>query len=373
MRSSAAVGRPCATGCSGPPAGWPRIPGLDMLVSNVLVIDPVLGIRKTNIGIKDGIIVGVGWGLGYSDVVDDVAGAGSFDAPHGPGPRRGPGSRLPGTVDSHVHLSSPALLDVALSVGCDHAVVGMGLGGVWDVGVNPGAQLRPHDPTPGATCRSNITSLARGSASHRRCWNARSILRGRRVQGARGLRRLSRDHRQLPLGRLGAKCHPCCARTRTPLNEAGLLADTLAAIGGPHRSRLSHRREAGAGIPGCSSSSSPSHVIGSSTTPTIPFAVNTLGRARADGDDRPTARAVGVDFELAVTRSRVRRATIEAENLLHDLGDPHHELRLHGHGPHRRAGERHAVAGQPPPGRCPPPPGSSLGRTTSACSGSWPS
>ena len=113
---------------------------LDMLVSNVLVIDPVLGIRKTNIGIKDGIIVGVGR-AGNPDVVDDVELV--LDSHTALIPGEGL-IATPGTVDSHVHLSSPALLDVALFIRCDHAG-GDGPGRRVGRRRQPRAQFRPHD------------------------------------------------------------------------------------------------------------------------------------------------------------------------------------------------------------------------------------
>lgn len=75
---------------------------LDLLISNVVVVDPVLGVRKTNIGVKDGRIVGVGR-AGNPDVVDDV------ELVIGAHTALAPGEGLiatPGIVDSHVHLSS---------------------------------------------------------------------------------------------------------------------------------------------------------------------------------------------------------------------------------------------------------------------------
>ena len=79
---------------------------LDLLVSNVVLVDPVLGIRKTCIGIKDGRVVGIGR-AGSPDVIDGV------DLVVGPHTALVPGEGMiatPGAVDSHVHLASPAWL-----------------------------------------------------------------------------------------------------------------------------------------------------------------------------------------------------------------------------------------------------------------------
>jgi urease subunit alpha len=83
-----------------------RAPGdsaLDMVVLGVLVIDPVLGVRKTNIGIKDGRIVGVGR-AGNPDTTDGV----ELVVDSHTAMITGEGMiATPGVVDSHVHLSSP--------------------------------------------------------------------------------------------------------------------------------------------------------------------------------------------------------------------------------------------------------------------------
>jgi urease subunit alpha len=283
---------------------------LDMLVSNVLVIDPVLGIRKTNIGIKDGIIVGVGR-AGNPDVVDDVELVLDTHTALVPGEGL---IATPGTVDSHVHLSSPALLDVALSAGVT-TLVGMGLGGVWDVGVNPEHNFdRMIDAWRDVPL--NIAFLARGSASHP------ALLERALDYGAAGFK-VHEDFGAYPaiidncLSVAREADVPVALHTDT-LNEAGLLADTLAAIGG-RTVHAYHIEGSGGGHPRLLEFVGEPHVIGSSTTPTIPFAVNTLAELG------PMAMTVhrqssGVDSDLAVTRSRIRRATIEAENLLHDLG-----------------------------------------------------
>ena len=283
---------------------------LDLLISNVVVIDPVLGVRKANIGICDGRIVGVGR-AGNPDVVDDV------DLVVDSHTALIPGEGLiatPGTIDSHVHLSSPALLDVALSAGIT-TLIGMGLGGVWDVGVNP---ERNFDVMMSAwrDVPLNIGFLARGSASHP------ALLERAVESGAAGFK-VHEDFGAYPaiidtcLSVAQEADVPVALHTDT-LNEAGMLADTLAAIG-TRVVHAYHIEGSGGGHPRLLEFVSQPQIIGSSTTPTVPFASNTLGELI------PMAMTVhrqstAVPSDLAVTRSRVRQATIEAENYLHDLG-----------------------------------------------------
>src|SRR5688572_1053013 len=105
---------------------------LDLVITNVIVIDPVLGIFKTNIGIKDGRIEGIGR-AGNPDVTDNI------DVVIGSATGLIPGDGLiatPGGVDSHVHLSSTSMIGAALYGGVT-TLVAQGSGGVWDLGVNP--------------------------------------------------------------------------------------------------------------------------------------------------------------------------------------------------------------------------------------------
>ncbi|HZD16914.1 MAG TPA: urease subunit alpha, partial [Actinomycetota bacterium] len=86
---------------------------LDMLIAGVVLIDPILGVLKTNIGIKDGRIVGIGR-AGSPDITDGVELV--------IGPNTWPVNAYgliatTGAVDSHVHLLTPRLVPVALAVG----------------------------------------------------------------------------------------------------------------------------------------------------------------------------------------------------------------------------------------------------------------
>jgi urease subunit alpha len=86
---------------------------LDAVIAGALVIDPVVGIVKADIGIKDGRIVGVGR-AGNGAISDGI------DLPIGPHTQPIMGYGLiatAGAVDSHVHLITPELLPAALSGG----------------------------------------------------------------------------------------------------------------------------------------------------------------------------------------------------------------------------------------------------------------
>src|SRR5262249_4363465 len=84
-------------------AELPAASELDLIVTNVIVVDPVLGVFKANIGVKDGLIVGAGR-AGNPDVVDDPdLLIGSNTAPvYGQGY-----IATPGGIDTHVHLVQP--------------------------------------------------------------------------------------------------------------------------------------------------------------------------------------------------------------------------------------------------------------------------
>ena len=282
---------------------------LDLLISNVVLLDPVLGVRKTNIGVKDGRVVGVGR-AGNPDVVDDVELVVSAHTALVPGEGL---IATPGIVDSHVHLSSPALIDVALASGIT-TMIGMGLGGVWDVGVNPERNLL----TLLDAWRDvpvNIGFLARGSA-------AGTALLERGVEaGAAGFK-IHEDFGATPAIidaclRVAEATDVAVALHTDSLNESGMLADTVAATDG--RTVHAYHVEGGGGHPNLLEILSQRHILPSSTTPTIPLSVNT------EGELFPMTMTVhrqsaALPSDVAVSRSRIRVITMEAENALHDLG-----------------------------------------------------
>ena len=106
--------------------------GVEIAVVGGLVLDPVLGVRATSIGISDGRIVWIGR-AGNPDTMDGIdvvldTGTAVFDA-------RGL-MVTPGGIDSHVHLISPQVCDTALAGGLT-TLVTQECGPVWNLGNNP--------------------------------------------------------------------------------------------------------------------------------------------------------------------------------------------------------------------------------------------
>jgi urease subunit alpha len=282
---------------------------LDVLVSNVVLLDPTIGVRKTSIGIKDGRVVGIGR-AGSPDVFEGV------DLSIGPHTALIPGEGLiatPGVVDSHVHLASPALLDVGLSVGVT-TIVGMGIGGVWDVGANPARNI--HVLTESMRdIPVNMLFLARGSTTDR------NAMESALAAGAGGFK-VHEDYSASP------ECVDACltvaeqadvavALHSDTLNEFGLLADTVSATAG--RTVHAYHVEGGGGHPDLLEILRHEHVLGSSTTPTIPYARHTVEELF------PMTMTVhrqhpAFSSDIETTRSRVHEAGIQAENYLHHLG-----------------------------------------------------
>jgi urease subunit alpha len=290
-------------------AGARRDSALDMIITNVLVLDPVLGVRKTSIGIAGGRIAGTGR-AGNPDVqagVDLVVDSHTAIVP-------GEGLiATAGIVDSHVHLSSPAIAEAALSSGIT-TIVGMGMGGVWDVGANPAYNMRALI-CGWAGVPLNAAFLARGSS------RSAALLEAAVSYGAGGFK-VHEDWGATPaqidtcLGVAEAAGLPVALHTDT-LNESGFLADTIAATAG--RTVHAYHVEGGGGHPDVLSVLNYQHVLGSSTTPTLPLTVATADELvpMTMTVHRLHARLAS---DLGIARARIRRHGIAAENLLHDLG-----------------------------------------------------
>ncbi len=135
---------------------------LDMLISNAVVIDPVLGIIKGDIGIKEGRIVAVGK-AGNPEIMDGV----HKDLICGAATTVRDAEGLiatPGAIDVHVHFDSAQLVDHAISSGITTMIggslgpitVGIDCGGAWNVGKM--LQAAEHWPM-------NFGFLGRGNSS----------------------------------------------------------------------------------------------------------------------------------------------------------------------------------------------------------------
>ncbi len=290
-----------------------RQPGpskLDLLITNVVVLDPVLGIFKSNIGIKDGRIVGVGR-AGNPDVTGGI----ELILSASTGIINGDGLiATPGGVDSHVHLSSTSLIGAALTSGLT-TLVAQGSGGVWDLGVNPSANLirifEAFESIP-----INLALLGRGSSS-------REHLEEHIEAGNAGLK-IHED-----VGAFPAVIDACLtvadetgvqvAIHTDGLNESGSLRETVSAIAGRSIHAYHVEGSGGGHAPNLLEIVREANVIGSSTNPTIPYSKNSLAEQLdmiiAVHRLNPT-----IETDLLAARDRIRSSTIAAEDVLHDLG-----------------------------------------------------
>ncbi|HEY0578505.1 MAG TPA: urease subunit alpha [Pseudonocardia sp.] len=282
---------------------------LDMIVLGVLLLDPILGVRKTNIGIKDGRVVGVGR-AGNPEMQDGI----QLEVDAHTAMITGEGLiATAGIVDSHVHLSNAELVPAALSAGVT-TVVGMGIGGVWDVGANPRYNLHTlieswaHVPV-------NAAFLARGSST------SAELLEQSVIAGCGGFK-IHEDWGATP--RVIDTCLTVAEQTDLPvalhtdtLNESGYLADTLDAVGG--RTVHAYHVEGGGGHPDLLGIVSRRNVLTSSTTPTLPLTPATVAELK------PMTLTVHrghahLPSDSAIAASRIREHAISAENWLHDQG-----------------------------------------------------
>ena len=287
---------------------------LDMLLCNALVIDPVLGIIKGDIGIKDGKIVGVGKAgnpatmdgvhpnliVGAATTVRDAEGL----------------ITTPGGIDVHVHFDSAQLCEHAISSGITTMIggslgpitVGIDCGGAWNVGKM--LQAAEHWPI-------NFGFLGRGNSSKPRS------LYDQLAGGCLGLK-IHEDWGAMPavidtcLGVADELDFQVQLHTDT-LNESGFLEDTLAAING-RTIHMYHTEGAGGGhAPDIIAVAGERNCLPSSTNPTNPFTVNTF-------DEHLDMIMVchhlnpAVPEDVAFAESRIRAQSIAAEDVLHDMG-----------------------------------------------------
>jgi urease subunit alpha len=287
---------------------------LDMLISNAVIIDPVLGVVKGDIGIKDGKIVAIGK-AGNPATMDGVhpkliCGAATTV-------RDAEGLiATPGGIDVHVHFDSAQLVEHAIASGLTTMIggslgpitVGIDCGGEWNVGKM--LQASEHWPM-------NFGFLGRGNSS-----KPRSLI-DQLSGGCLGLK-IHEDWGAMP-----AVIDTCLAvaddldfqvqlHTDT-LNESGFLEDTLAAING-RTIHMYHTEGAGGGhAPDIIAVAGQMHCLPSSTNPTNPYTVNTF-------DEHLDMIMVchhlnpAVPEDVAFAESRIRAQTIAAEDVLHDIG-----------------------------------------------------
>jgi urease subunit alpha len=277
---------------------------LDVVVAGVLLVDPLLGVIKTSIGIKDGRIAAIGR-AGNPDITSGV------EVPIGPNtlPVMGYGLiATAGAVDSHVHLITPALVPVALSAGVTTLITA----GFEEPPAAMAATLRAFEQLP-----VNIGLQASARTDHRP--PVERVIEA----GAIGLK-IHEDWGAYPeiidavLG-LAEEYDVAVALHTDGLNESCELEDTVAAIGGRAVHAYHVEGSGGGHIPDLIGLVREANVICSSTTPTIPYGIN----AAAEHPEMILAVHGGsgadpADLELA--GERVHPATMAAEGPLHELG-----------------------------------------------------
>ena len=278
---------------------------LDLLITNVIVVDPVLGVVKANIGVKDGVIVGVGR-AGNPDVVDnpDLL-VGSATAPvYGLG-----FIATPGGIDTHVHLVQPRLVSVALAAGMTTLVTG----GLND---NPAYNLRrmflAFEDQP-----INLGILGRAAST------VPDALVRQIEAGACGLK-VHEDYAGYPSvidqALTVADAHDIQIAMHTDgINESCELHETVAAIGGRAIHAYHVEGIGGGHAPDILAIAGVDNVIGSSTTPTIPYGRNVVAEHHAMMWSVHGMNP-SVPSDRLMVADRIRDATMRAESVLHDLG-----------------------------------------------------
>ncbi len=283
---------------------------LDLVLTNAIILDPVLGVFKGNIGVKEGHIIGIGR-AGNPDISDNV------DLLIGTNTAIQPCDGLiatPGGIDSHVHLLSPRLFETALSAGIT-TLVAMDAGPMWNVGVNPSFFLQrmfeAFEYVPLNSC-----FLARGSSR-----NPHGLIESIGA-GAGGLK-IHED-----LGAFPAIVDNCLSVADNMdvavslhmdgLNESAQLSDTLAAIAG-RTVHAYHVEGAGGGPYDLLEIVAQPNILPSSTNPTIPYTIHT---AAEHADMIAIVHGLNSAFpeDMLAARDRIRPATMAAETPLHDLG-----------------------------------------------------
>jgi urease subunit alpha len=295
---------------TGPQAGG----AVDTVMTNALIIDH-WGIVKADIGLKDGRIVAIGK-------------AGNPDTQPGIDIIIGPGTEViscegnivtAGGIDTHIHFIAPQQIEEALASGVT-TMIGGGTGpatGTFATTCTPGAwnierMMQAADAFP-----MNLGFLGKGNAA---------------LPGAL--------HEQIHAGAIGLKLHEDWGTTPAAidnclnvaeetdvqvaihtdtLNESGFVEDTVAAFKG-RTIHTFHTEGAGGGhAPDILKVVGEANVLPSSTNPTRPYTINTL-------DEHVDMLMVchhldpAIAEDLAFAESRIRKETIAAEDILHDLG-----------------------------------------------------
>ncbi|HCW0181852.1 urease subunit alpha [Citrobacter freundii] len=290
---------------------------LDLVITNVTIVDAKLGVIKADVGIKDGLISGIGKSGNpaiMSGITPGMTVGLSTDAISG--------EHLILTaagIDSHIHLISPQQAYAALSNGIT-TFFGGGIG--------------PTDGTNGTT----VTAGPKNMRAMLRAWEGIPVNIG--LLGKGNAYSKAPLEEQIIAGAVGLKVHEDWGATpnslrhalRTAddmdiqvsvhtdsLNEAGYVENTIAAFEG-RTIHTFHTEGAGGGhAPDIIKVASQPNVLPSSTNPTLPFGINSQAELfdmiMVCHNLNPNVAA-----DVSFAESRVRPETIAAENILHDMG-----------------------------------------------------
>ncbi|MFI0372627.1 urease subunit alpha [Actinomadura sp. 1N219] len=310
-------GKTARDGMAADPASRNATTALDTVITNAVIVDPVLGIVKGDIGIKDGKIAGIGKsGNPHTQNGVDrrlIVGAGTEVIS---------GENLvatAGAIDTHVHFIAPQQAFNALSNGIT-TLVGGGTG--------------PADGSRGTTCTPGPWNIARILQAYEDIPINIAVY----GKGNNSLHAPLDD--QVRAGAAGLKVHEDWGSTPAvidcalsvadhhdvqitlhtdTLNEAGFVEDTIDAING-RAVHTYHSEGAGGGhAPDILRITGEPNVLPASTNPTLPYTVNSTDELL---DMTMVCHHLSYDVpeDLAFAESRVRAETIAAETVLHDLG-----------------------------------------------------
>jgi len=287
----------------------------DTVITNALIVDAVAGIIKADIGIKAGYI----WAIGKAGNPDIQPGV---TIPIGAGTEivAGEGMILTaGGIDSHIHFICPQQIDEALSSGVT-TMLGGGTGpatGTYATTCTPGpwhihSMLQAADAFP-----MNLGFMGKGNVS------LPDPAREQVAAGAIGLK-LHEDWGTTPAAidnclTVADEMDVQVAIHTDTLNESGFVETTLEAFKG-RAIHTFHTEGAGGGhAPDIIKAAGQPNVLPSSTNPTRPYTVNTI-------DEHLDMLMVchhldaSIAEDVAFAESRIRRETIAAEDILHDMG-----------------------------------------------------
>jgi urease subunit alpha len=286
----------------------------DTVITNALIIDH-WGIVKADVGLRDGHI----WAIGKAGNPDIQPGV---TIPIGAATEiiAGEGKILTaGGVDSHIHFICPQQIEEALVSGVTTMIGG---------GTGPAAGTSATTCTPGAWHIHSMLLAAEGFAMNLGFLGKGNVslpepAREQIRAGAIGLK-LHEDWGSTPAAidnclRVADEFDVQVAIHTDTLNESGFLESTLAAIDG-RTIHTFHTEGAGGGhAPDIIKAASLANVLPSSTNPTMPYTVNTI-------DEHLDMLMVchhldpAIAEDIAFAESRIRRETIAAEDILHDIG-----------------------------------------------------